>query len=386
MPAPPPTPYSPSANFTAFEREQPATPKSGPDLDAQFYALQQSVSSLALALADVRSAGGGIPTGKVTYDTLSASVLGLMGMWAPRGLWATGQAYAPLDAVRYAPTGGTYVCAAAHTAGASFATDAAAGRWLVINNLDGGTLAAITAANGGDAGKLLRVTGANAYEWASIDGRTIGDYVFSAAPAPPDRHLWCYGQAVSRTTYAALFAVIGVTYGPGDGSTTFNIPDVRGRSMFGNDANGGSAALRLTAAASGVNGVVTGSVGGDQRVQAHSHSVTEAPHSHATTEAAHGHGTTETPHIHSTTHSVARNFYPDTTKGYVLNTSGSGSMDPNAVETTTAVSTGVGVNPATTNLTINSASTGLTVGTSFSGAGANIPPALVANVFIYAGA
>lgn len=40
--------------------------------------------------------------------------------------------------------------------------------------------------------------------------------------------LLCQGQAVSRTTYASLFTAIGVTYGVGDGSTTFNIPDMRG--------------------------------------------------------------------------------------------------------------------------------------------------------------
>ncbi|MBR2008287.1 MAG: tail fiber protein [Alistipes sp.] len=45
----------------------------------------------------------------------------------------------------------------------------------------------------------------------------------------PDGYLLCDGSAVSRTTYAALFAVIGTTYGTGDGSTTFNLPDCRNR-------------------------------------------------------------------------------------------------------------------------------------------------------------
>lgn len=46
---------------------------------------------------------------------------------------------------------------------------------------------------------------------------------------PPSGYLECNGQAVSRTTYASLFAVLGVIYGNGDGSTTFNLPDYRGR-------------------------------------------------------------------------------------------------------------------------------------------------------------
>lgn len=49
----------------------------------------------------------------------------------------------------------------------------------------------------------------------------------------PDGYLLCNGQAVSRTTYANLFAVIGTTYGEGDGSTTFNLPDFRGKTAIG---------------------------------------------------------------------------------------------------------------------------------------------------------
>lgn len=53
---------------------------------------------------------------------------------------------------------------------------------------------------------------------------------------PPDGWLLCNGQAVSRTTYANLFSVLGTAYGQGDGSTTFNVPDVTGRVPVG--ANG----------------------------------------------------------------------------------------------------------------------------------------------------
>lgn len=62
---------------------------------------------------------------------------------------------------------------------------------------------------------------------------------------PPFGYLWCYGQAVSRATYANLFAEIGTTYGSGDGATTFNVPDLRGRTIFGLDNMGGSDAGRI---------------------------------------------------------------------------------------------------------------------------------------------
>ena len=63
----------------------------------------------------------------------------------------------------------------------------------------------------------------------------------------PAGWLLCYGQAISRTTYADLYSAIGTTYGVGDGSTTFNVPDLRGRVPLGKDNMGGSSANRVTA-------------------------------------------------------------------------------------------------------------------------------------------
>lgn len=56
-----------------------------------------------------------------------------------------------------------------------------------------------------------------------------------ATGTAPTGWLLCQGQAVSRTTYAALFAIIGTTYGSGDGSTTFNLPNLQGRVPVGFD-------------------------------------------------------------------------------------------------------------------------------------------------------
>ena len=53
----------------------------------------------------------------------------------------------------------------------------------------------------------------------------------------PDGYLLCDGAAVSRTTYADLFAVIGTTYGAGDSSTTFNVPQLQGKMPQGYDGN-----------------------------------------------------------------------------------------------------------------------------------------------------
>jgi microcystin-dependent protein len=59
--------------------------------------------------------------------------------------------------------------------------------------------------------------------------------------APPSGYLLCDGSAVSRATYSDLFGVLGVAFGSGDGSTTFNLPDMRGRMPVGFAASGGHA-------------------------------------------------------------------------------------------------------------------------------------------------
>lgn len=63
--------------------------------------------------------------------------------------------------------------------------------------------------------------------------RPVGSYILFAGKTLPTGYLLCNGAAVSRTTYSALFAVIGTTYGAGNGSTTFNLPNLDGRVLQG---------------------------------------------------------------------------------------------------------------------------------------------------------
>ena len=75
----------------------------------------------------------------------------------------------------------------------------------------------------------------------AINAQVSGDTLPLGAMIPfpggtiPDNYLLCDGSAVSRTTYSLLFNVIGTTYGEGDGSTTFNLPDMRLRTAVGVD-------------------------------------------------------------------------------------------------------------------------------------------------------
>lgn len=145
------------------------------------------------------------------------------------------------------------------------------------------------------------------------DAATIKQAVASAAPigamlpyggdtAPPN-WLLCYGQAISRATYATLFGIFGTKYGAGDGSTTFNLPDWRGRSFFGLDNMGGTDANRVTTAGSGIDGKTLGAAGGAQSVTlaetqmpAHTHGAsTESAGNHAHSGSTAGAGS----HSHS---------------------------------------------------------------------------------------
>lgn len=78
---------------------------------------------------------------------------------------------------------------------------------------------------------------------STVPTGTVVSYAGSTAPAG---WLLCDGLAINRTTYANLFAAIGSTYGNGNGSSTFNLPDLRGRIVFGVDNMGGTSANRLT--------------------------------------------------------------------------------------------------------------------------------------------
>lgn len=69
----------------------------------------------------------------------------------------------------------------------------------------------------------------------AVGGPPPGAVVWFATSAPPSGYLECDGSAISRTAYADLFAVIGTVFGSGDGSTTFDVPDLRGEFIRGWD-------------------------------------------------------------------------------------------------------------------------------------------------------
>jgi microcystin-dependent protein len=138
-----------------------------------------------------------------------------------------------------------------------------------------------------------------------LQGFTVNPYVipiggvldYCGTSAPNSSFVLPYGQAISRTTYATLFSLVSTTFGLGDGSTTFNVPDLRGRVCAGLDNMGGSAASRIGSAlvtdSGTINGTSLGSAGGSQQhtqvsgeMPAHNHGITDPGHTHTTSAGA----------------------------------------------------------------------------------------------------
>ena len=171
----------------------------------------------------------------------------------------------------------------------------------------------------------------------------------------PSGFLLCTGTAVSRTTYAALFAVIGTTFGAGDGSTTFNLPNYTNRMPYGTTvgATGGSA---------------------DAIVVSHTHTATvsDPTHSHGASSSVSDPG-----HSHNVNTIGASGGYDPGVALRRANTadgfSGSGTYIQN---TATGISVSTSISNAATGISVSNSTTGV------SGSGANLPPYLGINFII----
>jgi microcystin-dependent protein len=176
-------------------------------------------------------------------------------------------------------------------------------------------------------------------DWVTIHSPEIGDIKHSVRSDNHAGWLKCDGTAVSRATYSALFAVIGTSFGVGNGSTTFNLPDAQGR-VLGGVGTGADLTARTTGAKVGAetHTLTTG------EMPAHTHSITDPGHTHS----------------------------------YVNNV--------NNQNTDNAFSTEIAADNADLNQTTDSSTTGITINSTGGGdAHNNMQPTLfIGNVFIFA--
>lgn len=178
---------------------------------------------------------------------------------------------------------------------------------------------------------------------SAIPVGTILPYGGSTAPAG---FAMCDGTALSRTKDAALYAVIGTTYGVGDGSTTYNTPNLVNRFPVG---------------AGGL--YASGATGGSKDAIAVSHT-----HTATVTDPSHGHGVTDGTHAHT-----------------VLGSGGGGGASGLVGNDGGGPTGGADSSFNGSNISVNSSTTGITVGistTGSSGTNANLPPYLGVNYII----
>lgn len=182
---------------------------------------------------------------------------------------------------------------------------------------------------------------------ALVPAGTLSQYAGSSAPSG---YLLCQGQAVSRTTYSKLFAIVGTTYGTGDNSTTFNLPDLRGRVPVG------------------LNGSDTDFDALNDKGGAKTHTLTTAQMpSHNHTQSAHNHGITDPGHSHS-----AGGYFVSSFPGYGQNSAINGySVNPSWA----------GIGSATTGISINNATPAIQ-STGGGEAHNNLQPFIVLNFII----
>lgn len=161
----------------------------------------------------------------------------------------------------------------------------------------------------------------------------------------PTGFLICDGSAVSRTTFATLFGVLGTSWGVGNGTTTFNLPDARGKVLAGIDSV--SQLLPSNRALGNSGGVATSTLT-TGNLPDHAHSVSDPGHAHGVFDPSHAHG-------------LGGSFHSLTAGGSLVISGGGGTNN------TAASGTGIG---------IFSAATGIGVG-GISGGTANTPVAVV---------
>ena len=177
----------------------------------------------------------------------------------------------------------------------------------------------------GNANDVLQSDGSGNLSFAALPQAVpTGSVHLMATTTPPTGYLKCNGAAVSRTTYAALFAIIGTTWGEGDGSSTFNVPDLRGEF---------------------VRGWADNRVGVNQgRAFASFEDQDNKVHNHVVTDPGHGHSINDPGHFHNVAYTNS-----DSGDG-VIEESGTGF---NGFEPTESATTGISVNLGHTGISTN---------------------------------
>lgn len=209
----------------------------------------------------------------------------------------------------------------------------------------------------------------------------MDDYAGSSAPSG---WLMCDGAAVDRTTYAALFAVIGTTYGSGNGSTTFNVPNCKGKVTVG--YNSAEAEFDSLGETGGVKTVTLAS----SEMPVHNHSASDAGHSHTATDYGHGHTASDSGHGHGVNESAHTHTIRGSSGSGSANLWGGASADPQG--SVDSATTGISIQTGYANVSVATGYASVGIATGYAsittgnagsgGAHANLQPYITVNKII----
>lgn len=226
----------------------------------------------------------------------------------------------------------------------------------------------------------------------------VAPYAGSAAPAG---WLLCDGSEVSQATYAALYAVVGATFGAASAGM-FRLPDLRRRVPVGAGGTGTAALGNAVGDAGGAESVtLTAAQSGSPAhthpltVGQHTHGVTQSPHQHAATQAAHTHAVTDPGHTHGPGGNATAFTTIDTVTGN--RTDGGAGTIRGSRGTTASAATGVTLGDATPAITVAGGLADVTINPEYSNVSlgastatpaaephGNLQPSLVLNYLIKA--
>jgi hypothetical protein len=342
-------------------------------------------STAAAALANL----GGTAIGQSIFTAPTASsviaLLGLNNYTFTEASISTGQTLAA------GSTNTVFVCTAALIMTLPLTTTLTQ-KFVVIVFAQGGAVTltpqSSDAIEGGSAGAnfvvpmgttVMLVTDINGNWWLPFlpsapippPGVQFGDMKHSALGIEGGGWRLCYGQTRPQTDPFWQYMIANSLTGswvPGyTGSTTYNMPDARGRGLFGQDDQGGTSANRITDGVSGIVGTSLLAAGGSQLAQEDTLSATSTATSSATSTV------TDPGHDHTLT--------------AALNSSGTNNLD--AANSANVNNTAITTSTATTGITVATAvTTGVTttVTSALTGASQNMPPAMIAAILLYVGA
>lgn len=192
----------------------------------------------------------------------------------------------------------------------------------------------------------------------TVEAVPVGTIVAWPGLFVPEKWHLCDGSVLNRTDYPGLFNALGTRFNTGgETSTQFRLPDLRGRSIFGRDNMGGTAAGRVTQGVSGVDGETIGARGGDQRLQQHTHVAFSPPHTHSLADPGHTHQT----------------WGLGTNGNFGI---GGSSAYPNSTSNVSVSGTGISISSTSVTVTVEQAGNGTSQ---------NMPPSMILNYMIFTG-